>query len=68
MVTRLFDLNVNRKDWAKAKGYLDKLVAANADEANGLLYPVPHGDEPEATTAEGLRLAKALVTRGRSST
>jgi len=56
VVTRLFDLNVNRSDWSKAKGYLDKLVAANADQANGLLYQYRMAMSQKNYT-EGLRLA-----------
>ena len=63
VVTRLFDLNVTRKNWDKARGYMDKLAAANADEAGGLLfrYRLAMSQSPPNTT-EGLRLAKALVS------
>jgi tetratricopeptide (TPR) repeat protein len=63
VTSRLFELNVALKKWEKARGYLDKLVAANADEAGGLLFrfrfAMSRGD-----TAEGLRIAKSLVGPG----
>lgn len=60
VMTRLFDLNVTQSKWDKAKGYLDKLVAANADEANGLLFQYRFAMS-QKNVPEGLRLAKALA-------
>ena len=60
VVEQLFDLNLTQRKWERAKGYMDKLVAAKSDGADGLLhqfrFAMSKGD-----TAEGLRLGKALT-------
>jgi tetratricopeptide (TPR) repeat protein len=60
VVDQLFELNLVQRKWEKAKGYLDKLVAAKADEADGLLYQFRFAMSKQ-DSAEALRLGKQLT-------
>ncbi|HZN69393.1 MAG TPA: tetratricopeptide repeat protein [Tepidisphaeraceae bacterium] len=60
ILTRLFDLRLSEGRFNAAQPYLDKLVAAKADGANGLLYQF-RMSMAKKDTARALDIADALV-------
>jgi tetratricopeptide (TPR) repeat protein len=59
VLSRLFELAIQRQQWDKAKALCDKLVATKGDGADGLLYQFRLATARE-DKAEALRIGKAV--------